>query len=87
MSESKLASRFRNKGAVSLADAMPFVPTSTSEKRAFERLKGGDVLRTDGQDRWYLDESRWETHRAGRRNRAVLAMLTVGAAAAFAALR
>jgi hypothetical protein len=45
------------------------------------------VLRTDGQGRWYLDEARWDRHRAARRNRAVLTMLAVGAAAAFAALR
>ena len=87
MSETRLVAWFRKHRAVSLADAIPFVPRSAPERRAFERLKGADVLRTDGRDRWYCDEARWERHRTGRRNRAVLAMLAVGAAAAFAALR
>lgn len=69
-----------------MADAIPYAPASASHQRAFERLRGLDVLRTDGQDRWWLDEARWQERRSGRRTRAALALMVLAAAAA-AALR
>jgi hypothetical protein len=87
LAERRVAADFLEAGAVSMADAVPYAPRRPSDQRAFERLKGADVLRTDGQGRWWLDEERWQTRRSDRRTRVVLTMLAVAAAGAFAALR
>lgn len=87
LAERRVADDFLKAGAVSLADAMAYAPSRPSRQRAFERLKGADVLRTDGQGKWWLDEERWREHRVDRRTRVVLTMLAVAAAGAFAALR
>jgi hypothetical protein len=87
IAERKVAAHFRNAGALSMADAVPYAPTRPSLERAFARLRGADVLRTDGQGRWWLDEANWRSHRSDRRTRVVLTMLAVAAAGAFAALR
>lgn len=87
LAERKVAAHFIDAGAVSMADAVSYAPARPSRQRAFERLKGADVLRTDGQGRWWLDEERWNDRRADRRTRAVFALLAVGVAAAVAALR
>ncbi len=87
LAERKVAQAFIDAGATSMADAIPYVPARPSRERAFERLKGADVLRTDGQGRWWLDEARWQGRRSDRRTRVVLTMLAVAAAGAFAALR
>lgn len=87
IAERKLAQHFLDAGATSMADAIPYVPARPSSERAFERLKGADVLRTDGQGKWWLDEERWQGRRSDRRTRVVLTMLAVAAAGAFAALR
>jgi hypothetical protein len=70
-----------------MADAIPYAPTRPSLQLAFARLKGADVLKTDGQDRWWVDEERWQSRRSDRRTKAVFALLAVGVAAAVAALR
>ena len=87
LAERRVVQHFVDADAVSMADAIPFAPTRPSSLRAFERLKGVDVLRTDGQGRWYLDEDRWHSRRSDRRTRVMLTMLAVAAAGAFAALR
>jgi hypothetical protein len=87
LAERKVVSHFTDKGAVSMADAIPYAPARPSRQRAFERLKGADVLRTDGQGRWWLNEERWNGRRSDRRTKAVFALLAVGVAAAVAALR
>lgn len=87
LAERRVAADFLDAGAVSMADAIPYAPTGPGGRRAFERLKGADVLRTDGQGRWWLDEERWNDRRSDRRTRVVLTMLAVAAAGAFAALR
>jgi hypothetical protein len=87
IAERKVAAHFRNAGALSMADAIAYDPARPSLVRAFARLKGADVLKTDGQGRWWLDEARWRSHRSDRRTRVVLTMLAVAAAGAFAALR
>ncbi|HSJ79043.1 MAG TPA: hypothetical protein VK913_09965 [Erythrobacter sp.] len=87
VAERQLAAYFAVQGATSLADAIAFTPIKPGQKRAFDRLKGADVLKTDGQGRWYLDEAKWGKHRSDRRTRVVLTMLAVAAAGAFAALR
>ena len=87
IAERKVARHFLDAGATSMADAIPYAPARPSRDRAFERLKGADVLRTDGQGKWWLDEERWQGRRSGRRTKAIVALLAVGAAAALAALR
>ena len=87
LAERRVARQFLDAGAVSMADAIPYAAQRPSDQRAFERLKGADVLRTDGQGGWWLDEARWEGRRSDRRTRAVFALLAVGVAAAVAALR
>jgi hypothetical protein len=87
LAERKVAAHFIEAGAVSMADAIPYAPARPSRQRAFERLKGADVLKTDGQGKWWLDEELWQGRRSSRRTRAVLALIAVGAAAAAAALR
>lgn len=87
IAERRIAQHFLAAGAISMADAVPFAPTNLSRQRAFERLKGADVVKTDGRGRWYLDEQQWGKHRSDRRTRVVLTMLAVAAAGAFAALR
>jgi hypothetical protein len=87
LSERKVAAHFIDAGAVSMADAIPYAPARPSRQRAFERLKGADVLKTNGQGKWWLDEELWQGRRSNRRTRAVLALIAVGAVAAAAALR
>lgn len=87
IAERKVAQHFLDAGATSMADAIPYDPARPSRQRAFARLKGADVLRTDGKGRWWLDEEHWAGRRSGRRNKAVFALLAVGVAAALAALR
>ncbi|MFM7404865.1 MAG: hypothetical protein ACKO1N_12440 [Erythrobacter sp.] len=87
LAERRVARHFFDAGAVSMADAIPYAPGTPSRQRAFERLKGADVLRTNGQGKWWIDEERWEGRRSDRRTRVVLTMLAVAAAGAFAALR
>lgn len=74
-------------GAVSAADAIDYEPLRPSRARAFDRLKGTDVLRTDGKGRWWLDEGRWDERRHARRSRAAMALLAAAIAGAFVALR
>jgi len=69
-----------------MADAIAYAPARAGRQRAFERLKGADVLRTDGQGRWWLDEERWNLRRSDRRTRVALALVAIAAVAA-AALR
>jgi len=87
LAERKVAAHFIEKRAVSMADAIPYAPARPSRQRAFERLKGADVLKTDGKGRWWLDEELWQGRRSNRRTKAVVALLAVGVAAAVAALR
>ena len=87
VAERKVAAHFIEAGAVSMADAIPYAPARPSRQRAFERLKGADVLKTNGQGKWWLDEELGQGRRANRRTRVVFAMLAVGVAAAVAALR
>jgi hypothetical protein len=87
LAERKVAAHFIDAGAVSMADAIAYAPTRLSHQRAFERLKGADVLKTNGQGKWWLDEERWQGRRSDRRTRAALALIAVGVAAAAAALR
>lgn len=87
LAERRVAAHFIDAGAISMADAIAYAPARPSRQRAFERLKGADVLKTDGQGKWWLDEDRWEGRRSDRRTRVVFAMLAVGVAAAVAALR
>ncbi|ANK13512.1 hypothetical protein [Erythrobacter neustonensis] len=85
--ERRLARHFVAASAVSMADAIAYTCASAAEDRAFARLKGADVLCTDGQGRWWLDEAQWRQRRSHRRTRAVLALIAFGAVAAAAALR
>ena len=87
IAERRVAQHFVDAGAVSMADAIPFTAARASRQRAFDRLKGEDILRTDGKGKWWLDEARWEERRGSRLARAGMAMLVVAVAAAAAALR
>jgi hypothetical protein len=87
IAERKVAQHFIDAGATSLADAISYTTSRPGRERAFERLKGADVLKTDGRGHWYLDEAQWQRYRSNRRTRVVLTMLAVAAAGAFAALR
>lgn len=87
IAERKVIEHFLAHGATSMADTIPFAPTRSGRVKAFERLKGADVLKTNGKGGWYLDESKWGKRRSDRRTRVVLTMLAVAAAGAFAALR
>ena len=87
IAERKVVGHFLEAGAASMADAIPFAPTRASHQRAFDRLKGRDILKTDGKGRWWLDEAAWARRRSDRRTKAVFALLAVGVAAAVAALR
>jgi hypothetical protein len=87
MAEHRVVQHFLGAGAISMADAIAYAPTRLSHQRAFDRLKGADVLKTDGQGRWWLDEDSWQGRRSDRRTRAVIGLLAVGVAAAVAALR
>lgn len=87
IAEREVARHFIDAGATSMADAIPYSSAHPARRRAFERMKGRDIVRTDGQGRWWLDEHTWEDRRANRRGRALFALLAVGVAAAVAALR
>ncbi len=87
IAERRIAQHFIDAGAISMADAIRYAPARPGRQHAFERLKGADVLKTDGQGKWWLDEERWSSRRSDRRTRVVLTMLAVAAAGAFAALR
>ncbi|WP_369025308.1 hypothetical protein [Qipengyuania sp. RANM35] len=87
VAEKRVARYFLGKGATSAADAIAYEPDLGSRKRAFDRLKGLDIVRSGGRDRWFLDEARWAELRSQRRGRMVT-MLAVGAAiAAFVVTR
>lgn len=87
MAERAVARQFIADGAVSMADAVPYTSVRASHQRAFARLKGLDIIRTDGQGRWWLDEAGWRDRQSRNRTRAVLAVLALGVAPAFTALR
>ncbi len=87
VAERKVAAHFLEASAVSMADAVPYSPSHPARRRAFERLKGRDIVKTDGQGKWWLDEEAWSQRRSDRRIKAVFALLAVGVAAAIAALR
>lgn len=87
LAERRVVDDFLAVGAVSMADAIPYAAARPGYQRAFERLKGADVLKTDGQGKWWLDEARWHDRRSDRRTKAVFALLAVGVAATLAALR
>ena len=87
IAERKVAAHFLEAGAVSMADAIPYVTGRPSQQRAFARLKGRDILKTDGKGRWWLVEQAWARRSSDRRTRVIFAMLAVAAAGAFAALR
>ncbi len=87
IAERKVAAHFLEAGAVSMADAIPYAPARLSRERAFDRLKGADILRTDGKGKWWLGEAKWDDRQGNRRTRVIFAMLAVAAAGAFAALR
>jgi hypothetical protein len=86
IAERKVAEHFLDAGAVSMADAIPYAPARPSRQRAFERLKGLDILKTDGKGKWWLEEELWRGRRSGRRTRIALALVAIAAVAA-AALR
>ena len=86
MAERRVVQAFRDAGAVSMADAVSYSPPDAASERAFARLKGADVLRTNGQGKWWLEEERWDDRRSGRRTRTALALVALAAIAA-AALR
>jgi hypothetical protein len=87
IAERKVAEHFLRHGATCAADAIPYEPERNTRARAFDRLKGRDVLRPSGRDRWYLDEARWADLRSSRRRRAA-GLIAVGAAlAAFVVTR
>lgn len=87
VAEKRVAQHFLAMGAVSAADAIAYKPERRSRKRAFDRLKGYDIVRPGARERWYLDEARWADLRSQRRGRLVT-MLAVGAAlAAFVVTR
>jgi hypothetical protein len=87
VAERRVAQHFLDFGAVSMADAIVYTPSRPSRQRAFERLKGADVLKTDGRGKWWLDETCWDARRSDRRRKAIFALFAVGVAAAAAALR
>lgn len=87
VAEKRVAQHFLAKGATCAADAIAYTPERGTRRRAFDRLKGRDIIRLGGKDRWYLDETSWDELRSKRRGRAVT-MLAVGAAlAAFVVTR
>ncbi|UIP05854.1 hypothetical protein LY632_09050 [Erythrobacter sp. SDW2] len=85
--ERRIAEHFLALDAVSAADAVEYDPKRPSRKRAFARLKGSDVIRPAGRDRWYLDEDRWDKRRGFRRSRIAGAVFLAAAVGLFAALR
>ena len=87
IAERRVVAYFLNAGAVGMADAVPYSSTHPARRRAFERLKGRDIVKTSGNDKWWLDEEAWAQRRSDRRTKAIFALLAVGVAAAVAALR
>lgn len=85
--ERRIVEHFLDLDAVSAADAVEYDPKGPSRTRAFDRLKGSDVIRPAGRDRWYLDEEKWNKRRGFRRSRIAGAVVLAAAVGVFAALR
>ena len=87
IAERRIVEHFLDLDAVSAADAVAYLPKHPSRRRAFDRLKGSDVIREAGRDRWYLDEDKWNERRGFRRSRIAGAVILAAAFGVFAALR
>ncbi|WP_435417676.1 hypothetical protein WAB17_12505 [Parerythrobacter aurantius] len=86
--ERRIVEHFLSVRAVSAADAIPYQASAgLPERRAFDRLKGSEVLRPAGRDRWYLDEQAWDRRKGFRRSRLAGAIVIATAVGVFAALR
>ena len=87
IAERRIVEHFLELDAVSAADAIEYDPKRPSRRRAFDRLKGSDVIRPAGRDRWFLDEDSWNRRRGFRRSRVAGAIVIAAAVGIFAALR
>lgn len=87
IAEKRVAQYFLAKRATCAADAIAYEPQRGSHRRAFDRLKGRDIIRLGGKDRWYLDEASWAELRSKRRGRVVTAFAVGAALAAFVVTR
>lgn len=87
IAERRIVEHFLDLDAISAADAVEYDPKRPSRKRAFGRLKGLDVIRPAGRNRWYLDEEMWDKRRGFRRSRVAGAVMVAVAVGLFAALR
>jgi len=87
IAERRIVEHFQAVGAVSAADAVEYEPKQPRMRRAFDRLKGSDVMRAAGRGRWYVDEAKWDKRRGFRRSRIAGAVVLAVAVGVFAALR
>ncbi len=87
IAERRIVEQFLDLDAVSAADAVAYEPKHPSRRRAFDRLKGADVIREAGRGRFYLDEANWDKRRGFRRSRIASAVVLAAAVGVFAALR
>lgn len=87
IAERRIVEQFLDLDAISAADAVAYDPERPSHRRAFDRLKGADVIREAARGRYYLDEARWDRRRGFRRSRIAGAVILAAAVGVFAALR
>ncbi len=87
IAERRIVEHFLELDAVSAADAVHYDPQRPGLRRAFDRLKGSDVIRSAGRDRWYLDEDKWDKRRGFRRSRVAGAIVIAAAVGVLAVLR
>lgn len=83
----KVADYFIDRDAVSINDAVRFTTKSPVERRAFERLQDKGIIRSAGNDQWFLDVSAYNRARRRRRQLVVAAGAALGAGIAAALLR
>jgi hypothetical protein len=87
IAERRIAEHFLDLDAVSAADAVTYDPKDPGRRRAFDRLKGADVIREAARGRYFLDEAKWDRRRGFRRSRLAGAVVLAAAVGVFAALR
>ncbi|MBI0474032.1 hypothetical protein D9601_01455 [Sphingomonas sp. MA1305] len=72
-----IAPRFVEAGALSMAEAIPFVPADPREARALAAMVADGSIRTLGGGRFWFDMQAYEAAREARRRRRLPVMLLV----------
>lgn len=83
----KVVDYFLSRDAVAVNDAVRFTTRAPVERKAFERLQEKGIVRSAGNDTWFLDLKAYHRARRRRTQLVVAAGAALGAGLAAALLR